>query len=62
MLKPKWIMCKCYVCGARDESLYHIVREYSKIAQKKYRTRHDLAEKLINWELCKKLKFDHTTK
>ena len=27
-----------------------------------YKTRHNLVEKAIHWELCKKLKFDYTTK
>ena len=26
------------------------------------KTRHDCMDKVINWELCKKLKFDHTNK
>ena len=30
--------------------------------QKEYKTRHDWVEKVIHWELCKKLKFDHTNK
>ena len=29
---------------------------------KEYKARHDLAERVIHRELCKKLKFDHTTK
>ena len=29
---------------------------------KKYKSRHDWVEKIILWELCKKLKFDHSTK
>ena len=32
------------------------------IKQKEYKTRHDLVGKMINWELCKKFKFDNTTK
>ena len=27
-----------------------------------YKTRHDWVDKMINWEMCKKLKFDHTNK
>ena len=30
--------------------------------QKDYKTRHDWVGKVIDWELCKKLKFDHTSK
>ena len=35
--------------------------ECSKLAQKN-KTRHDLMGKVIHWELCKKLQFDHITK
>ena len=34
----------------------------SKIAQKEYKTRHDWVDKVIHWELCKKLKFDSSKK
>ena len=40
----------------------HIVSECSKLAQKKHKTRHDWVGRVIHWELCKNLKFDHTTK
>ena len=30
--------------------------------RKEFNTRYDWKEKVIHWELCKKLKFDHTTK
>ena len=36
--------------------------ECSKLAQREYKARHDRMEKVIHCELCKKLKFDHTTK
>ena len=39
-----------------------IINECSKLAQKEYKTRHDLVSKVIHWELCKKFKFDHTNK
>ena len=45
---------KCGLCGDRDETINRI-RECNKLAQKEYKTKND-------WELCKKLKFDHTTK
>ena len=53
---------KCRLCGDRDETIYHIISERSKLAQKEYMTRHDWVGKVIHWELCKKLEFDHTTK
>ena len=34
----------------------------SKLAQKKYKARHDWVGKGIHWEMCKKFKFDHTNK
>ena len=45
----------------RDETIYHI-SECNKLAQKEYKTRHDIVGKVIHWELCKRLKFNHTTK
>ena len=44
------------------QSINHIISECSKLAQKEYKTRHDWVGKGIRWELCKKLKFDHTNK
>ena len=32
------------------------------VSAKKYKTRYDWVRKVIYWELCKKLKFDHTNK
>ena len=40
----------------------HIISEYCKLVQKKYNTRQDWERKVIHWELCKKLKSDHTNK
>ena len=36
--------------------------EYSKLAQKEYKNRYYFIGKVIHWELCKKLKFDHDNK
>ena len=47
--------------GDRDNAINHL-NEHSKYIQKKYKTRYDWVEKVIHWELCKKLKFDYTTK
>ena len=38
----------------------HVISECSKLAQKEYKIKHDGVGKVIHWELCKKLKFDHT--
>ena len=53
---------KCRLCGDRDETFNHIISECSKLAQRVYKARHDWVGKVIHWEMCKKLKFDHTNK
>ena len=50
------------LCGDRDETINHIIIDCSKLAQKEFKTRHDWMGKVIYWELCKKLTFDHTIK
>ena len=42
--------------------IYHIVSEYSKLPQRKYKTRNNWVEKVIKWELCNRLNFDLITK
>ena len=49
---------KCRLCGDRDKTINHIINECSKLAQKKYKTRHDWVDKVIHREMCKKFKFD----
>ena len=53
---------KCRLCGDIDETINYMISEFSKLAQKEYKTRHDWVSKVIHWEMCKKLKFDHTNK
>ena len=53
---------KCWLCGDSDETIYYIITECSKLAQKEYKTEYDWVTKVIRWELCKKLKFDDTNK
>ena len=53
---------KCRLCGDRDETVNHIISEWSKLAQKEYQARYDWVSKVIHWEMCKKFKFDHTNK
>ena len=50
---------KCRRCSDRDET---IISECCKLAQKEYKTRHDLVGKVIHWDMCKRFKFDHTNK
>ena len=54
--------CKCKLSGNRDEMINHIISEFSKLAQKEYKTRHGWLGKVIYWELYKKLKLDHIYK
>ena len=53
---------KWRLCGDRDETIYHIISECSKLAQTEYKTRHDRVGKVIHWEMCQKFKFDHPNK
>ena len=53
---------RCRLCDDRDETINHIISECRKLAQKEYKTRHGSVGTVIHWELCKKLKFDHTNK
>ena len=53
---------KCRLCGGRDLMINHIISEYSKLARKEYKARHEWVGKMIHWEMCKKFKFDHTNK
>ena len=50
---------KCWLCVDRDEMSYHIISECSKLTKKKeYKDRNNWVKKVINWELCKKFRFD----
>ena len=53
---------RCRLCGEGDESINHIIRKCSKLAQKEYKNKHDWVGKVIQLEMCKKFKFDHTNK
>ena len=53
---------KCRLCSDRDETINRIISECSKLAQKKYKARHDCVGKVIQWEMCRKFQFDHTNK
>ena len=39
-----------------------IVSECRKLSQNEYKTRHNWVEKVIHWELHKRVNFDDTTK
>ena len=53
---------KCKLCGDRDETINHIIRECSKLAQKEYKAKHERVGKVIHLEMCNKFKFDHAKK
>ena len=53
---------KCMLCEGIDETVNHVISNCSKLAQKEYKTRYDWVGNVIHWELCQRLKFDHTTK
>ena len=53
---------KCWFYGDNDETINHMSSKSSKLSQKEYKTRHNWVRKVIHWELCKKLKFDHKNK
>ena len=53
---------KCRLCSDGDETVNHVLRECSKLAQREYKARHDCVGKVIQWELCNKLNVDHATK
>ena len=48
--------------GDRYETVNVVISKQSKLAQNEYKARYDWVEKVIHWELCKRLKFDHTNK
>ena len=53
---------KRILCDGKYETINQIMSECSKLAHKEYKTRHNWVGKVIQWELCKRLKFDHTNK
>ena len=53
---------KCRLCGDRDETINHIISEFSKLAQREYKARHDWLGKVIQWEMCRIFEFDNANK
>ena len=53
---------KCRLCSDRDETINYIISKCSKLVPWEFKARHDWVGKGIHWEMCKKLKFDHTNK
>ena len=48
--------------GGRVKTINNKESRSKKLAQKDYKIRHGLVGKVIRWELCKRLKFDHSIK
>ena len=48
----------CIICRKVDESIDHIVRGCSKLAQKEYKRRHDNLGKIVHWKLARKCNFE----
>ena len=40
---------KCRLCSDRDETINHIISEYSQLAQKEYKARHDWVGEVVHW-------------
>ena len=53
---------KCRWCGNGDETVNHIISGYKKLTSKEYKTTLVWVRNVILWELCKRLKVNHTTK
>ena len=52
----------CRMCGERLESVYHLVSECSKLAQREYKRRHDDVARYTHWQLCEKGGFERASK
>ena len=49
-------------CRWKRRLIDPIISEWSKQAQREYKTKHNWVGKVIHWELCKKFKSDRTNK
>ena len=45
---------KCRMSGEKDETVNHLISECSKMAQREYKRRHDLASRRVHWDVCEK--------
>ena len=45
---------KCRLCKVKEESIDHLVRSCSKIAQTDYKERHNKVASMLHWKLCRK--------
>ena len=40
----------CRMCGKKNETISHIVRECEKLAQKEYKRMHDNVARIVHWK------------
>ena len=52
----------CRLCGSHDETVDHLLSSCNVIAQTYYKKCHDVAAKIIHWELAKRGGFECATK
>ena len=48
--------------GEKDVTINYIIKGCSKLVHKEYKTINVWLGKIIHWDFCKILKFDHNTK
>ena len=53
---------RCRFCGDRDETIDHVISEFTKFALEEYKTRQDWEGQVIDKEFSKKYKFVHMNK
>ena len=46
--------CNCSMCGKAEDSVNHVLRVCSELAQKEYKRQHDWFGAKIHWEICRK--------
>ena len=52
----------CRMCGEKDESMGHLVGEFSKLAQTEYKHRHDNVARMIHWNIAHSYGLDVSNK
>ena len=54
------LLCRMY--DKKSKTIYHIVSECEKLAQKEYKKRHDNVARIVHWKLCGKCNLKRTEK
>ena len=50
------------MCGETGETISHILSECSKLAQRKYKRRHENVARMVHWKLCQKFNLEKPEK